>query len=313
MKKYKTGTLVFTVCAICIFSLFSLFVIGCGNKSGSDKDADKNKANKVLSKENKDVVEASGTVKSSNIVNISLTYPAEIIKINVKEGQKVKKGDSLLSINLEEIKNQISSKSLELDSANLELKNAKKDREILDREDKEGKEARPFPEESTKDSRPAPEISDLKYKADNSISMLKDKISIIQNEINSLNGKINKAYIKDKDIICNMDNAVVAEIGYKNGDTINPAQKVLTLLDLNSIYIEAKINEEFTKDVQVGRKVTIKLAADSSRKYTGKVVSIPSSAITSNGETFLMIQVAIDNKDEFLIPNYNVDIQISRN
>ena len=58
--------------------------------------------------------------------------------------------------------------------------------------------------------------------------------------------------------------------------------------------------------------VTIKVVADTSKKYTGKVMSMPSSAITANGETYLLVQISIDNKDEFLLPNYNVDLEISR-
>jgi multidrug resistance efflux pump len=299
MKKLKANkmTKLILLLVIILSVCVGFFTFNKGNKKVADKIQIKNTA----PKDNKDIVEASGVVKASNATSIAITFSGEIIKVNVKEGQKVKKGDSLLSVNFGELNTQISNKASELDAAEFELKNAKRDREALNREDT-----------PVQPGTPAVNKEDLKYKADNNINMLNDKIAIIQNELKSLKEKLNKAYIKDKDIICDLDNAVVTELAYKNGEVINPAQKLLSLLDLNSLFIEAKINEEFIRDVQIGKDVIIKPIADTSKKYTGKVISMPSSAITANGETYLLVQISIDNKDGFLLPNYNVDLEINR-
>lgn len=295
----KQNKLIIYVTILTVIMLFA----GCGNGDSSSTSKSNKKSN--LYKSNSNIIQASGVVKSSNAENIVLDFPAEVTKVYCNEGQKVKKGESLISLNMQEITNEINSKNSELDSENLEVKNSQRDKEALDKNSEavqvQGSSENPWLDKD-----------DLKYKEDNTVAMLKDKIAITQSELNTLKDKINKSYINGTNIICNMNNAVVTDIGYKAGDVVNSSQKVLTLFDMDNLYIEAKVDEEFSNELQLGKSVVIKPEADSSKKYTGKVISIPSSATTSNGETYLLVGISIENKDNFLIPNYNVDLEITR-
>lgn len=235
-----------------IYILISFIVIASGC-SRSNTKIQNSPAKKTIS----DQVEASGIVTVSNIENIVLDFQAGITNINVKEGQKLKKGDVILSLDLSDINSQISEKKKEI-------------------------------------------------KAE------KENASILQDEVNSLQGKLNKPYLVSGNIVCDIDNAVIKDISYKKGDIITPSLKIGSLLDLSSLIIEAKVDEQFIKDVQIGRAVTITPAADESRKYTGKVQSISSEAVTENGDTYIPVMISIDNKDGFLKPNYNVDLEISK-
>ena len=81
-------------------------------------------------------------------------------------------------------------------------------------------------------------------------------------------------------------------------------------MDLDTLIIEANVSEEFIKDIKIGSKVDIILLADSSKEYKGTVSKISNMAIKENGETVVPIEISVDNKDNFLRPNFNVDVKI---
>lgn len=281
-------------------SIISLILIS----SGCSKNAPKPQSSPVK-KTTGDVVESSGIVTAANIENIVMDFQAKITDIKVKEGQKLKKGDIILSLDLSDINSQISEKKKEIQAENLVLANYEKNKEML----LNGTGS------IINNDNTGVSSSDKNYiseQLDNEIQGEKDKISILQDTLNSLQGKLNKTYLVSGNIICDMDNAVIKEISYKKGDIITPSLKIGSLLDLKSLNIEAKVDEQFIKDVQIGRTVAIIPAADESRKYTGKVQSISSAAVTENGDTYIPVTISLDNNDGFLLPNFNVDLEISK-
>jgi multidrug resistance efflux pump len=143
-----------------------------------------------------------------------------------------------------------------------------------------------------------------------SVQLLKEKIDGIESDIKLMKDKLNKDYIKENNIVSDTDNGVVYDIGYVQGDYTDVSKKMLSIMDTDSIYINADVEEEFIKNVKVGANVTIIPTADKSRKYKGKVVKISGNAVEKKDETSVSVEIAIEDKDEFLVPNFNVDIKI---
>ncbi|PYG83888.1 CusB/HlyD membrane fusion family barrel-sandwich protein [Ruminiclostridium sufflavum DSM 19573] len=143
-----------------------------------------------------------------------------------------------------------------------------------------------------------------------SIQLIKEKISGIESDISLMKDKISKSYIKENNIVSDMENGIVTNIGYVQGDSVDVSKKVLSIMDIDSIYISADVEEKFIKDVKVGADVNIIPTADKSRKYKGKVVEISGNAVEKDDETSIAVEIAIENKDSFLVPNFNVDIEI---
>lgn len=275
-----------------------LLLSGCSSSSSKTE-------NYTVKKTISNKVESSGIVTVSNIEDIVLDFQAKVTNINVKEGQKLKKGDVIMSLDLSDINSQISEKKKEIQAENLALANYEKNKEAL--VSGEGSIAN---NDNTGIS-----SNDKDYvngQLDNEIQAEKEKISVLQDALNTLQGKLNKSYLVSGNIVCDIDNAVIKEISYKKGDIITPSQKVGSLLDLKSLMIEAKVDEQFIKDVQLGKAVDITPAADESRKYIGKVQSISSAAVTENGDTYVPVMISLDNNDGFLLPNFNVDLEISK-
>ncbi|PJI08537.1 MULTISPECIES: efflux RND transporter periplasmic adaptor subunit [Clostridium] len=143
-------------------------------------------------------------------------------------------------------------------------------------------------------------------------------------EMDGYNSNKDESYISGQNIISDMDNAVVTNISYQKGDILTAEKKVLELQDLNSLYVKAKVGEEFIKDVQVGKTVTITPAYDTSVKLTGKVTRIGNEVLSndsttagvqsssSSGESSVPVDISIDNNNGKLFPNYNVDVEIQK-
>jgi len=145
----------------------------------------------------------------------------------------------------------------------------------------------------------------------NSKAICEEKIKSLEEKIELMNNKISKSYIKDNTIISDMEKAIVYDLNYVKGESINTTKKVLSMVDLDSMIIEADVPEEFIKDVKVGSKVKIIPQADKSKEYSGKVAYISNTAKEKNGETIVTVEIDIEENDGFLKPNFNVNIEIS--
>lgn len=325
--------------------LLSLLQSACSN---DNKQVNTNNANV---KKEKEFVEASGTVKSKNIKNITIDFPSYVEKVNVEEGRKVKKNDILMTLNVEEFKVIIANKEQELKVAQITLQNlqdkmnrnkpgaSKLQNDLKYAQDLYNKALQDYTGQEKLFSSGAiskreldveknaldlkkKNVEDIKYALDDlQYNMLEDskdikiqneKIISLGNELKSSREKLNRVYMQENNIISELQNGVVYEIGYKPGDIVSSSKKALSIMDLDSIIISAKVAEEFIKDVKAGAEVVIHPLFDSAKTYTGKVEKIADMAILENGQTFVTVEINIGNKDDFLLPNFNVEIEIKR-
>lgn len=152
-----------------------------------------------------------------------------------------------------------------------------------------------------------------RQKATSGIAIQEEKSQTVRNEISLMNAKLNKSYIAGNDIICTVNNGIIYDIGYTAGDLVDSSKKLLSIMDLDTLYVEAEISEEFIKDVKLNAVATIIPTADKSKEYKGKVAFISNKALVKNGETIIPIHILLDSPDEFLMPNFNVDVNIEIN
>jgi multidrug resistance efflux pump len=334
-----------------------LSVSGCG------KETEKNKDESVVKVETKQVIEAFGTVKSTDVKNITIDFSTVVTKINVIEGQKVNKGDALISLDSQNYLTQIKNKDLELKTLQLELSDLNRDyiakRSSLDKstdpdimkyindqkhaedllnkalEDLTAREAlynagalslnelnefkktvnekeksaqdAGFSEDNTR-KKIQQELNQLKTSIDQKSLLVTSK----ELDLKAMQEKMNKSYLNGDEIIADVPNGVVTEIGCVQGDIItnDEGKKLLSILNKDSIVIEADVAEEFIKDVRIGAEVIINPQADKTRTYKGKVMSIAEKAVLKNNETIIPVRISIENPDSFLLPEFNVDVKI---
>lgn len=307
----------------------------------------------------KNSVEAFGVVKAIEIKNVNIDFSATVSQIVAREGQKVKRGDVLMSLDIEDYTTQINSKQHDLNTIRLEI--SKLQNKMIEADAAKSKD--PDVRKLVNDLKYAEQayqkvlkeqtdkealyqsgaiskyeldefiksvddkkkmVDDLSFNLDitmhskeignkeltDNISIQRERAASLEKEIASMKEKLNETYIKGKDIVADVDNGVVFEIGYAEGDIVSPAKKALSMMNLNDMIVRANVSEEFIKDVKLGQKVEIIPVADKSKKYNGTVKMIANRAEVQNGETVIPVEISINNNDGFLMPEYNVDVEI---
>lgn len=100
---------------IALASTMLLFSAGCSTQNSNAGAMNTQQPQKA------ETVDTFGIVKSTDVTDIWFDFPAVINEVNIKEGQRVKKGDVLLTINYDAYLNEISSKKIELKSLKQQL------------------------------------------------------------------------------------------------------------------------------------------------------------------------------------------------
>jgi HlyD family secretion protein len=287
-------------------------------------------------------VEAFGTVVASEVKNITLDFQAPVRAIHVLDGQRVRSGQSLVTLDTAEIENTIAEKELSLEASK---NNAKRilDGNDLDKLRNDLKNAQDIYSKSSKELEIKEElfasggisqseldsfrkvvdsnkkaVEDITYEINslkNSKGMENEQqsleVSVLEAELAMLRAKLNKTYLNGSDVICDVNNGIVFDIGCREGDTAGPQQKLLSLMDVDCLEIEAAIPEEFIKDISVGSTAAVTPVADKTRVYNGTVSYIPARAVYQNGEAQVMIRIRLDDADDFLLPGFNVDVSVN--
>ncbi len=154
------------------------------------------------------------------------------------------------------------------------------------------------------------EIENLNTPEITQIEIQKETCNLLKNEIYYLTSKLGQYYKNNNEIRTDIANGIVYEILCTEGDSISAGQNLLSIIDSDSLYVEASVPEEFIKDIQLGNEAFIIPLADQDRKYSGNITYIGSMAIESRGETIVPVHIRVNDNDGFLLPNFNVDIEI---
>jgi HlyD family secretion protein len=284
-------------------------------------------------------VTAFGLVTAKTTHALYLDFSATLERKLVVEGQRVGRGDALFRFSRADYDAAVASKEYYLTLARLELKkatlavdkltqdlaDAKTDEErarkdVADREKilSMGGTPRADVEEARGTLRTRQQavrvlsssLQEYQGADVNGLDALQEKIALVESELAQLRQQSERGYIAGDTIVCDLTRAVVSEIGYAEGDIVGREKKLCSLIDLDSIVVEANIPEEFVKDVKIGSAASIVPVADTTKKYDGKVSRIAQLATKVNGETVVPVEITMKAPDGFLLPNYNVDVSI---
>jgi len=340
-----------------LIGVLMLSISGCG------KETPKIEGENTAKVEPKQVIEAFGMVKSTEVKNITIDFSTVVTKINVVEGQRVKTGDTLLSLDSQNYRTQIRNKDLEIKTLQLELSDLNRDylakRSSLDESTdpdirkyiNDQKHAEDLLSKALDDllarealykagalslselnefkktvNEKEKSVQDASFSEDNTRKEIQQELDRLKTSIDqksllvtskeldlkAMQEKMDKSYINGDDIIADVPIGVVTEIGCVQGDIItnDEGKKLLSILNKDSLVIEADVAEEFIKDVRIGAEVIINPQADKIRTYQGKVMSIAEKAVLKNNETIIPVRISIENPDSFLLPEFNVDVKI---
>lgn len=286
-------------------------------------------------------IEAFGKVTAPEAVSLSLNIPARIERIMVKEGQVVSEGETLMILDfsdhqqrMEEIQGETaviraemeaSSRSLSQETVRLgqDLEYAENRLEQILRELERYQtlhDAGAIPKETLEEMEVKVEEQQqqvqtlalsLELKEDAyQLNVYRQRIQELEARKQRLQNQMDAPHLNGNELINPSEKAVVTEITRTSGDRMDTGEQIVKLLQLDSLEVEADVLEEFIRDVQVGSSVTFIPVADRSRTYHGKVSFIAGTALVRNNETVIPIRVSVDDADDFLKPEFNMDLFI---
>jgi len=318
-------------------------------------------------------IEAFGLVKATEVMSVTMDFPARVRELYVQVGQRVTLGEPLMALDVDVYRAEINSTEYELNMARFELRKEEtainelieeieqKEERLADNSDFELKkllsdlrlskaeladkkqllsieavsrrevekleksvsdlrlaleQTRDDKEEELKRLRTTLELKQTKNTHQNTacpytaLEMLKARITLLEQKLKMMKKQINQSFIREDKIICNINNGVVSEINYDEGDLFIIEKKVISVINLESLVVKANVAEDFIKDINLGAEALITPVADYSREYKGKIIRLSELAVKDNGETVVPVEISIENRDGFLLPNLNVDVKI---
>ncbi|MGE5679867.1 MAG: HlyD family secretion protein [Bacillota bacterium] len=306
---------------ILVSLLFSALVLyGCGNGNDPNK------------------IEASGTIEATNIT-VSSKVAGQIIKINKDEGENVKSGDTLLTIDHEMLDIQLNqalagkdvseaqykllksgARSEDISQAEENLRQAQVNFEQA-RNDKDRMsnlyQSKSITKKQYEDALARFEVTQAQYNAAKE-NLRKMKNFARPEELRQAQANLQrseasveqlKKNIRDSYVVSPINGVVVKKF-VEAGETVNPSSSLLRVSDLSTVDLIIYVSEEELGKVKLGQKAEVSVDAFKNRNFEGKVIYIspeaeftPKNIQTKDERTKLVFAVKIE------INNPNFDLK----
>lgn len=208
-------------------------------------------------------VEVQSSVQSSDLVNVSSSTGGRILSVNAKEGQSVRKGQLIATLDLESVEKQIQELTISKDLANTVFERQKR----------------------LWDQNIGSEIQYLEAKNN------KERL---EKSIESLNLQLSK-----KNVYAPISGVVDMEF-LKQGEMASPGMPIIQILNTRQVKIVADVPEKYLPNIKRGDNVDIHIPAlglDMSKR-----ISLIGRSIDPSNRTF-KLEIETGNEKNVLKPN----------
>lgn len=216
--------------------------------------------------------DATGDIETIDEAYISPEISGQITSINVKEGNYVKKGQVLAKLNSDVIESNIAQLQTQLELAETMFN---KQTELWNKQI--GSERQYLESKANYES--------------------------LQSQLKTLKAQYDYTILKSP------INGYVEIISQKEGEFAMPGMQFMQIVNLEELYINAKISETYLPVIKKGEEVEITFSSYPEMLIIEPVYRV-GNVINSNNRTFL-VQVKVNNKDGLLKPNLLANIRIN--
>ncbi|MBN2200128.1 MAG: efflux RND transporter periplasmic adaptor subunit [Candidatus Aminicenantes bacterium] len=239
------------------------------------------------------IISASGEVRPRKSVNISAHVPGRIVRIGVREGQPVRKGDFLLKLDSTQYEANADRDRaiIRFYKTELEKTRVKKDqdRAVYERQ-KQLFSGQLVSREQMEAAKVQYDISQAQY---NSIlHQIEQSEASLRVTLDSLSKTVFEAPLDGIVTSLRVEEGEVAIIGTMN----NPGTVLMTLADLSIMEVEVQVDETDVIDVRVGQTAEVHVDALPGRVLPGRVTEVGSSALRPLGTAASSTQESKDFK-----------------
>lgn len=240
----------------------------------------------------RETLSASGEIQARTSINIGTSVTGEIKALHVKDGQDVKVGDLLVTIDYEHLKQQLAQASAVVDaarkeSARLEAAMART-RESTARTEALFRQGL-VSDEDFRQARLARESAELSYEA--------AKAAVAQDRASEAGMKDALGKTAVRAPISGRVTSLVAEMGEMAipGTSNLPGATLMVISDMSEMIAEVKVNESEVVRLKAGQPAQVIVESLPGRVFPGKVYEIASAAEKSGTDTNMYkVKVALD-------------------
>ncbi|HPW18333.1 MAG TPA: efflux RND transporter periplasmic adaptor subunit [Candidatus Aminicenantes bacterium] len=297
-----------------IGALAVLGLIVAGNLQSRREKAVKVTVDKAKRQDLTSIISASGEVKPKKNINISAQVPGRIVKIGVVEGQEVKAGDFLLSLdsaqyeaNADRDRNYIRAANADLIQAEARLG---RDKASLDRQQK---------------------LYADELISEDQLEAAQAQYAVTSAQVNAIRFQIKQAEASLKSTLDNLAkttygspiDGVITSLRVEEGEVAiigtmnNPGTVLLTIADLSVMEVEVEVDETDVVGVALGQAARVRVDAFPDKTFDGRVTEIGSSALqraasgvsTRESKDFKVV-VTLENPSERLKPGLSASADI---
>ena len=268
--------------------------------------------NDVVQGDISSTVRAPAKVQPETHVKLSANVPGEVVRIAVKEGDWVRKGQFLLELEGTQYRAQLRQSQAALDAAKSSLRlsevaleqaesDLRRKEQLFDR-----KLVSPQEIETSRTQR-----NTERARADVNREEVARSSAAISSAQDNLRKTVFTAPIAGTVTQLNVERGEIVMVGTMN----NPGTVILSIADLRRMKVEADVDETDVAAIRVGQTATVKVDALPDTTLTGSVAEIANSPkVTELGtqeqQTNFVVDVMIDNPPSTLRPGMTADVEI---
>src|SRR6267378_561822 len=257
-------------------------------------------------------VRAPAKVQPETMVKISANVPGEVVRLAVKEGDSVRKGQFLLQLDGTQYQAQLRQSQAALDAAKSSLRlsevSLERSESLLKRKESlfERKLVSPEEIETARTQR-----NTDKARVDVNREEVARSEAAVQSAQDNLRKTIFHSPIDGTVTQLNVERGEIVMVGTMN----NPGTVILSVADLRRMKVEADVDETDVASIRLGQTATVKIDALPDTALTGRVVEIANSPKVSElgsqeQQTNFVVDVMIDNPPAILRPGMTADVEI---
>lgn len=217
-------------------------------------------------------VDIQGEIATKGDYLITAEQPGTLTSLTIREGQYVKKGSLLGTVDDSSIKSSISELKLQLDLA----------RDVFDRRKR---------------------LWDQKIGSELEFLQAKNNVEALEKSIATVNTQLRKSQIYAP------SNGVIETVNIKQGEQVAPGLPIASLIDVSNVQIVADVSESYLTSVSVGDELEVSIPALDIE--TKAWISNIGSIVNPANRTF-RIEARVSNKSGKLKPNLLTMLKIKK-
>ncbi|BCZ44790.1 RND transporter [Clostridium gelidum] len=322
-----------------IVLLVTSTIAGCSNSKYDSTNVDEAvNVDKTVNAQDKDITYfMSGKVQADESAVITSKINARVLNISVDVGSTVNQGDNLITFdskdiqaqvgqaqagvdvaqaNLNKIKSGTRPEQIEQSKATLESAKANYDNaKVNNTRNKDVFDAGGIPKSELDKSETTLTNVESAYKsAQAAFDMLNkgetaESISISEAQVKSAEAALNTAQVQlQNGAIVSPISGVVSAKNINNGELATVGAPLISIVNLDTIMINAYMPPTFINKIAVNQEVTIKVSEIPDKEFKGEI-SVIDSVIDSKNKNIL-VKIKFKDKDPLLKPGMFVEIGI---